>query len=105
MVIVLSRQKLAMHSTWVFYSVALFLNIGAAAIAFFDLDLDVILSITGSFGVVNLSLTIPFAFYYKLYGDSTDQWEMAKRRICIPGMVFGFAMSVVCAYFSIAPLF
>nr|NP_001106329.1 uncharacterized protein LOC100127288 [Xenopus laevis]AAI55885.1 LOC100127288 protein [Xenopus laevis] len=84
-----------------FYTVAAILNVAALGLAYFNVPLDLILSITGSIGVVNLSLTIPFIFYYKMFEDING----FKRMICIPGAVLGLAASVVCAYYSIAPLF
>lgn len=84
-----------------FYVVAAIMNVLALFLAFFNVPLDLILSITGSIGVVNLSLTIPFLFYYKMF--EADGGLM--RKLCIPAIILSLAASVVCGYFSIAPLF
>ena len=93
--------KVSEESNALFYSVASVLNVAALFLAYFNVPLDLILSITGSVGVVNLSLTIPFIFYYKMFEGENG----FKRMICIPGIVFGLVMTIVCAYYSIAPLF
>nr|NP_001106330.1 uncharacterized protein LOC100127289 [Xenopus laevis]AAI55886.1 LOC100127289 protein [Xenopus laevis] len=88
-------------SNVLFYTVATVLNVLALGLAFFNVPLDLILSITGSIGTVNLSITIPFIFFYKLFEDDNG----VMRKLCIPGAVVGIVASVVCAYYSIVPLF
>ena len=110
MIMYLSKGRLAENKKFepfLFYGVAVVLNLLAAVIAFLRLDLDVILSLTGSFGAINLMLTLPFAFYYRLYSGEAGAGVVQRVMIkmCIPGMVFGVALSIVCAYFSLAPLF
>lgn len=93
--------KINKDSNIVFYTVATILNVGALGGAYFEVPLDLILSIAGSLGTVNLSLTIPFLFYFKMFAEEND----FRRKAAPVGIVFGLAMSIVCAYYSIAPLF
>ena len=97
---VLSKGKTD-QSQILWYTVAFLLNVLSLGCAYFMMPLDLILGITGSIGVVNLSLTLPFLLYFKLFEDTPG----LMRSICIPGIIFGLTMSVVCAYFSLAPLF
>ena len=88
-------------SNMLFYVVAIVLNVTALLGAYFNVPLDLILGITGSIGVVNLSLTVPYIIYYKMFEGEGG----IVRKLALPGVIFGVALSVVCAYFTIAPLF
>ena len=88
-------------SNILFYTVALILNVVAFFGALLNVPLDLILSITGSIGVVNLSLTIPYLFYYKMFEDQGSP----LRKAMLPAAALGVALSIVTAVFSIGPLF
>ncbi|KNC84397.1 hypothetical protein SARC_03390 [Sphaeroforma arctica JP610] len=69
-----------------FYIMATILNIVAFAFAYFQIDINMLLSITGAIGTVNLSFTLPAAIYWKMFEED----GMSLRRIlCIPFGIFG----------------
>eukprot|EP01134_Creolimax_fragrantissima_P000944 CFRG0944T1 len=75
-----------------FYVIASFLNIVAFIFAYFDVDINVLLSITGAIGNVNLSFTIPALLYFKMF---EDEGMTTTRICCIPFVVFGLTTTVI----------
>eukprot|EP01134_Creolimax_fragrantissima_P005227 CFRG5227T1 len=82
--------ELADHETQIgniaFYAVATVLNVGAFIFSYFQININVLLSITGAIGIVNLSFTIPPIIYWKLF---EDQGFTVYRLACIPFILFG----------------
>ncbi|KNC74638.1 hypothetical protein SARC_12821 [Sphaeroforma arctica JP610] len=69
-----------------FYIMAIILNIVAFAFAYFQIDINMLLSITGAIGTVNLSFTLPAAIYWKMFEE--DGMSLL-RILCIPFGIFG----------------
>ncbi|KNC84750.1 hypothetical protein SARC_03041 [Sphaeroforma arctica JP610] len=69
-----------------FYIMTTFLNIAAFVFAYFQIDINTLLSITGAVGNVNLSFTLPAVIYWKMF---EEDGMTLRRMLCIPFSIFG----------------
>ncbi|KNC84751.1 hypothetical protein SARC_03042 [Sphaeroforma arctica JP610] len=82
-----------------FYVLAALLNIVALAFAYFQIDINTLLSITGAIGTVNLSFTLPAAIYWKMFEED----GMTLRRIlCVPFGIFGLVAMCISLWANFA---
>ncbi|KNC77179.1 hypothetical protein SARC_10351 [Sphaeroforma arctica JP610] len=82
-----------------FYCTATALNLLAFLFAYFNIDINILLSITGAIGNVNLSFTIPGILYYKMFEE--NGWSMT-RTLCVPFTIFGLVTTGISLWANFA---
>eukprot|EP01134_Creolimax_fragrantissima_P003725 CFRG3725T1 len=75
-----------------FYCFATVLNLLTLTFAYFDIDINFLLSVTGAIGNVNLSFTIPAMLYFKMF---EHEGRTLTRTLCVPFIIFGIVTTVV----------
>ncbi|KNC84902.1 hypothetical protein SARC_02884 [Sphaeroforma arctica JP610] len=82
----------------VFYIFAVLLNLLVLVIAYLELSLNSLMSVSGALSS-NLSFTLPAVLYYKAYEEDGWTW---MRIVCIPFAVFGIVVTGISLWANIA---